>query len=201
MGFLLFRGGCQIVSEFLARREGGFTLLEVIVTMALIAILSAVTVLTMAFYIPNLRLKSAAQDINIQIQKARLEAIRRSRVVAIKFFETDVSGVQKYGPIIWVDDNYDPLVIPLPEAGEEVLFRMPIDESGLIRDIQSYRGVRFSNSHAGLDSVSDGVTFLNNVFVLNSRGISNNAGSVHLYNARGRTKEVMVTLGGAVRVF
>lgn len=191
------------MSEFLARREAGFTLFEVIVVMALIAILSAVTVLSMAFYIPNLRLKSAAQDINIQIQKARLEAIRRNGLVAIRFYATDVSGTQKFGPIIWVDENYDSANIahPLLEAGEEVLFRMPMDESGAIPEVQNYTGIRFSDSHAGDDGVNDGVTFSDNALVLNSRGISNEAGSVHLYNARGRTKEIMVTLGGAVRVF
>ena len=191
------------MSEFLARREAGFTLFEVIVVMALIAVLSAVAVLSMAFYIPNLRLKSAAQDINIQVQKARLEAIRRTGLVAVRFYATDVSGAQMFGPIIWVDDNYDSAnaAHPLLETGEEVLFRMPMDESGAIAEIQNYKGIRFDNSHAGVDGVSDGVTFPDNAFVLNSRGISNKAGSVHLYNARGRTKEIMVTLGGAVRIF
>lgn len=183
--------------DFYSRREAGFTLFEVVVVMALIAILSAVAVLSMAFYIPNLRLKSAAQDINLQIRKSRLEAIRRSERVAIRFYATDVSGTQKFGPIIWVDDNYDPgnPAHPLLETGERVLFRMPLDESGGVPEVQQYKGIRFDNSYAG-----DGVTFQDNAFVLNSRGISNRSGSIHLYNARGRTKEVMVTLGGATRI-
>lgn len=191
--------------NFLARRETGFTLLEVIVVMALIAIISSVAVLSMAFYIPNVRLKSAAQDINIQIQKARLEAIRRSSTVAVRFHATDVSGAQKFGPIIWLDNNYDPSVgtHPLLEAGEEVLFRMPVDDSGAIIEVEKYKGVGFDSSHDG-----DGVTFFNNAFAFNSRGILKKKngspsldGSVYLLNSRGRTKEIMVTLGGAVRVF
>ncbi len=159
----------------------------------------------MAFYLPNLRLKSAAQDINIQIQKARLEAIRRSQPVAIRFFVSDLAGVESFAPIIWVDENYDPSVVPLLEAGEEVLFRMPANEVSVdIWETTSIKGVRFNPDKDGdgiNDADSDGVTFIGNNFVLNSRGISNKAGSVHLVNTRGRARMVMVTLGGAVRVF
>ena len=195
------------MSEFRARREAGFTLLEVIIAMALIAILSAVAVLSMAFYIPNLRLKSVALDLDNQVQRARLEAIRRSRHVAIRFFDTDVSGTQKFGPIIWVDENYDSSLAthPLLEAGEEVLFRMPVNEVGAnIWESVETSVVRFNHDKDG-DSVTDadpdGVTFIGNNIVLNSRGLSNKGGSIHLVNTRGRTKEVMVTLGGAVRIF
>ena len=195
------------MSVFLASREAGFTLFEVIVAMALIAILSAVTVLSMAFYIPNIRLKAFTKDINIQIQKARIEAIRRGRPIAVKFFVTDLSGIEKFGPIIWVDENYDASNInhPLLEVGEDVLFRLPVNEAGTdIWESISTRGVRFNPDKDGdsiTDPDSDGVTFIGNNFVINRRGLSNKAGSVHLINARGKTKEIVVTLGGAVRVF
>jgi prepilin-type N-terminal cleavage/methylation domain-containing protein len=67
--FLLVAGGCKIGSNFLARREAGFTLLEVIVVMALIAVISSVSILSMAYYIPNVRLKSVAQDLDIQTRE------------------------------------------------------------------------------------------------------------------------------------
>jgi Tfp pilus assembly protein FimT len=181
--------------------------MEVVVTMALIAIISSIAVLSMAFYIPNLRLKSVSQDINIQLQKARLEAIRRSRPIAVRFFASDLSGVEKFGPIVWVDENYDSSNVahPLLEAGEEVLFRMKVNEvSANIWESVETAGVRFNHDRDGdgvTDVDSDGVTFAGNSFVLNQRGVSNKAGSVHLVNARGKTKEIMVTLGGAVRVF
>lgn len=185
--------------NFLARREAGFTLLEVIVVMVVVTIISSVSILSMAFYIPNVRLKSVAQDLNIQIQRARLEAIRRSRPVAVRFFTPDLSGAQKYGPIIWIDENYDSANVahPLLETGEEVLFRMPVNEvSANVWESVTTKGLRFNHA---IDV--DGVTFTNKNFVLNSRGISNKSGSIHLVNTRGKTKEIMVTLGGAVRVF
>jgi prepilin-type N-terminal cleavage/methylation domain-containing protein len=195
------------VSIFLARREAGFTLLEVIVVMVLVTIISSVSILSMAFYIPNVRLKSVAQDLNIQIQRARLEAIRRSRPVAVRFFTPDLSGTRKYGPIVWIDENYDSgnLAHPLLETGEEVLFRLPVNEVGAnIWESVTTKGLRFNpdkDADGVTDADSDGVTFTDNNFVLNSRGISNKSGSIHLVNTRGKTKEIMVTLGGAVRIF
>lgn len=116
--------------------------------MALIAVISSVSILSMAYYIPNVRLKSVAQDLDIQIQRARLEAIRRSRPVAVRFFTPDLIGTQKYGPIVWIDENYDSSngAHPLLETGEEVLFRMPVNEVGAnIWESVATKGVRFNH--------------------------------------------------------
>ena len=175
------------MSEFVANREAGFTLFEVVVAMALIAILSAVTVLSMAFYIPNLRLKSVAQEINIQLRKARLEAIQSGRNCHVEFHK--VVGGETFSPFIWVDrDNDDSM-----DAGEEI-FKMQV-ETG-VWEFTRYKGVRFDGAQ-GTNGIS-GLT--GNKFVLNRRGLSDGDGSIHLLNARGSTKTVMVTLGGAVRI-
>lgn len=202
------------MSEFLARREAGFTLIEVIVVMALIAILSAVTVLSMAFYIPNLRLKSASQDINIQIQKARLEAIRQSRRCYVEFFRT-VDG-ETFSPFIWMeledeDDDpsdaavYEPTDNDADGVVDTVVFSLPVSLVDGEWELKSPRGVRFDANFGD----ADGVTFPGSPvlsapvkrFHINSRGISNSSGSVYLVNTRGKTKEIMITLGGAVRIF
>jgi len=192
------------VSVFLASREAGFTFFEVVVAMALIAILSAVTVLSMAFYIPNVRLKSAAQDFNIQIQKARLEAIRQSRSCYVEFFRT-VDG-ETFSPFIWMEledeDNdssdaavYEPIDNDADGIVDTVVFRLPVSLVDGQWELNSPRGIRFDAAYG------DGVTFAGNNFVINRRGISDKAGSIHLVNARGGTKEIVVTLGGAIRVF
>ena len=180
------------MSEFLARREAGFTLIEMIVVMSVIAVLSAAAILSLAFYIPNLRLKSAAQEMSLQIHKTRLEAIRRGSPVVIKFFVAEPAGTQKYGPVSWVDKDNDSVM----DVGEEVLFRMPVEEvSPSVWEFLSYGGVRFDETQAG-----NGVSFTDNTVVLNSRGMSQEDGSIFLLNARGRTRRIWVTLGGAVRV-
>lgn len=65
--------------------------------MALIAILSAVTVLSMAFYLPNVRLKSATQEINIHLRKARLEDLQSGRVCHVEVHK--VLGVKPFVPL------------------------------------------------------------------------------------------------------
>lgn len=172
-------------------RKAGFTLLEVVIVMAMIAILSSVAVVSMAFYIPSLRLKSAAQDINVQIQKARLEAIRTSQRCGVKFFHT-IDGIM-YAPVIWLEDNTN----DEPDAGEKIIYRMEVSEEAPgLRAMRQYGGIRYNNAFGG-----DGVTFGDNKIVFNRRGMSDKSGSIYLYNARGQTRQVLVTLGGAVRVY
>lgn len=198
------------MSELFARREPGYTLLEVILVMALIAILSVVTTLSMAFYIPNLRLKSATQDINIQISRARLEAIRQSRHCYIDFFRT-VDG-KTFSPFIWMeledeDGNpnnvavYEPVDNDLDGVTDQVIFSLPVSIVDGEWELDNYPGIRYD---VGFGS-ADGVTFPVisapvKRFRLNSRGLSSNAGDIHLRNARGRTRQIMVTLGGATRI-
>ena len=195
---------------FLAQKESGFTLLEVIVTVALIATLSAVSVLSLAFYVPNLRLKSAAQDISIQIRKARLEAVRQNRRCYVEFYRT-INGTT-YSPFVWLDledeDNnplnsavYEPLDNDGDGIVDSLVFSLPVRLVDGEWELTNYRGIRFD---AGFGN-ADGVTFpLLSApvkrFYVNSRGVSNTSGSIYLRNARGRSREILVTLGGATRI-
>jgi len=180
--------------------------------MALIAILSSITILSLAFYIPNLRIKSATQDINNQFQKARLEAIRQNRRCYVDFFRT-VNG-QVYSPFVWLElvDSGGDLVgsisynsaVPIyePNLGDITIFRLPVTQVDGEWELSEYRGVRYgvAGFPDGVEDfpVTDSPTVKG--FFFNSRGISNATGSVHLRNARGRNKEIMVTLGGATRI-
>lgn len=176
--------------DFRGRRQGGFSLFEVILVMALISILSAVSVLSFAYFIPGLRLKSAAQEINIQVQKARLEAIRTRQTCHVEFFRT-VDGVL-CGPVVWLDKDRDGTLDP----GEKSFCMELVEDFPGVRGVRSYGGIGFDNALGG-----DGVTFAGDRTAFNSRGVSTTAGSVRLINSRGQTKQLLVTLGGAVRVF
>lgn len=174
-------------------QEAGFTLIEVLVVVAVIAILAGAATLSFAAFAPSLRIRQAGQELHLQIQKARLEAIRRSRPCYVEFHRT-VDGV-RYAPLIWLDENRDGIY----QSGEAV-FRQQVNPENL--ELAGFRGVRFDTARGGGDGVAfaAGATSAENVFRFNSRGLSDKAGAIHLVNSAGQGRILDVTLGGAVRI-
>lgn len=171
------------------RRNDGYTLLEVIVVMAIIAILAGLATLSLAEFLPGLRLRRASQELQLQLQKARLEAVRRNRNCCVEFHKQ--VGGKRYAPIIWVEDDGDSVF----EAGEEIVYRQEV--AGGTLELDGYGGIRFNPAQGG----GDGVTFTGNAFRFDSRGLCRPAGgAIHLLNNKGREKIINVTLGGAVRI-
>lgn len=175
------------------RGDAGFTLVEVIVTIAVIAILAGIASLSIASYLPALRLRQASQELQLQMQKARLEAVRRNRPCYVEFHRT--VGGRLYAPLIWVDENRDGAF----QAGED-FFRQ--EAVAVTMELAGYGGIHFDATLGG----GDGVTFAAsatsaaNAFRFNQRGLSDKGGSIHLRNSVGRSKAIDVTLGGAIRI-
>lgn len=175
------------------RNEAGFTLAELLVTIAVIAILAGIATLSIASYLPSLRLKQASQELQLQIQKARLEAVRRNRPCYVEFHRN--VGGRLYAPLIWVDENRDGIYQP----GED-FFRQEATAGTM--ELTGYGGILFDAAVGG----GDGVTFVAsatsgvNAFRFNQRGLSDKGGTIHLRNSVGRIKTIDVTLGGAIRI-
>jgi len=66
-------------------RPDGFTLIEVLVTMVIIAIAAGLTAPALIAMAPNMALKSMAQELYSDIQKAKVKAIKENRSVSITF--------------------------------------------------------------------------------------------------------------------
>ena len=66
-----------------ARRQPGFTLVELMVTLAVVGILAAVAVPAMTSLINGNRLAGTASELSASLQLARSEALRRSSSVTI----------------------------------------------------------------------------------------------------------------------
>lgn len=66
-------------------RNSGFTLIEMMIVIAVIGILLSVSTPAIIRWLPNYRLKSVASDLVSNFQKAKLEAVKRNTNVLIKF--------------------------------------------------------------------------------------------------------------------
>lgn len=68
-----------------AIKAGGFTLVEMMVVIAIISIVSAIVFSGLSKWVPNYRLKGAAQELHAAMQRAKSMAISSNRNVGIEF--------------------------------------------------------------------------------------------------------------------
>ncbi len=92
-----------------ARDQGGFTLVEVVVGLALIAIMAAIAAPSMSKALPRIKLRRAAYQLTNDLQLARLKCISSNKQARI-VFNTGSDTYTRY-----LDADRDGLF----EAGEE----------------------------------------------------------------------------------
>ena len=175
------------------KRESGFTLQEVLITFAIISILSAIAVPGFSRWLPNYRLKSAARDVVSNFQLAKLTAIKKGINCTITFNQ-DIGGTV-YDYVVYEDANnnleYD--------AGEQVVNKVAFSEH--------YTGVSFDTTQGG----GDGLDFTDNdnslpstAFRLNGLTRDNaggsGAGTVFLINTQNKTASIVVSAAGSVTI-
>jgi type IV fimbrial biogenesis protein FimT len=81
------------------RNQSGFSLMELMTVMAIVAIVTAVAVPNFISWLPDHRLRSAADDINTSFQFARMQAVRENGNVTI---EVDAANDEL---IVFLDDG------------------------------------------------------------------------------------------------
>lgn len=73
-------------SEYrLSKDIQGFTLIEVMVTLAIIAVVTAISAPAFTALAPNMQLKSATRDLFSHLQEAKMLAIKENRKVSVQF--------------------------------------------------------------------------------------------------------------------
>jgi prepilin-type N-terminal cleavage/methylation domain-containing protein len=71
------------------RRKSGFTIMELMIVVSIIAVMSAIAVPNFTNWAPKFRLWSATDDIVKHLMLARMTAISQNRDVAVSFFKSE----------------------------------------------------------------------------------------------------------------
>ncbi|MBU4230742.1 MAG: GspH/FimT family pseudopilin [Proteobacteria bacterium] len=175
--------------EKLQHRRAGFTLVELMIVVAIMGILAGIAFSLMRNWLPNMRLRGAARDVYSVMQRAKAEAIERGVNVAIAYNTV----ANTYTMFVDVNSNR------LQDAGEISLL-----SSGPMPD-----GVAFDNRPApplpatevkGADGIVDGVSFAGNAVAFTPRGLPVGTGTVALLATTGRQRTVTVSIAGRVRM-
>ncbi|QTA92790.1 pilus assembly FimT family protein [Desulfonema magnum] len=164
------------------RKNSGFTLIELFVTMALMAILAAFAVPNIMKWVPNYRLKSAVQDTFSNFQRAKLMAAKRNITCTIIFNQPIDDKTYDY--VVFLDPNnnleYD--------NDEDVIAKVNLKEK--------YKG--------SVDT--ENITFQDNVVAFRPNGLPRNKGNglgmgtVSLKNTNGRITDIILSSAGSVRI-
>jgi type IV fimbrial biogenesis protein FimT len=173
-------------------KKDGFTLMELMVTMVVLAIVVTITIPVFARWLPDYRLRAAARDLFSNFQLAKMTAVRNNSNCAITF--NQAVGGTVYDYVVFVDSDNDVEY----DAGEEVVTRV------LWTD---YKDVVFDTTQGG----GDGLTFFNNddglpSIAFRSNGLPRNnaggfgAGTAFLVNTKNMTRSVVISSGGNIRI-
>jgi type IV fimbrial biogenesis protein FimT len=182
--------------------ETGFTLMEVIVTCAIIGIIAAIAIPSFSSLLPRYRLRLASQELLSNFQLAKITAIKRNTNCTISFslppafnkYFNDGSGNYEYA--VFIDSNRDLEY----DAGEQVIAKKKWTDYN--------NDVKFDTTQGG----GDGVTFLSNNFGLPSISFRSNGlpvnkngipsgGTVFLTNTNNsRTMQINLTTAGGVTI-
>ena len=173
-------------------RLSGFTLIEVVMAMAVLAILAAISIPGISHLLPNYRLKAAARGMVSNFQLAKFTAIKRNTNCAISF--NQMIGARTYDYVIYVDSDNDLEY----DAGEEVItHKCWADYGSTSYDFSQGGGdgLNFVNNDDGLPSIA----FQPKGFPVNNIG-GLGMGTVFLRNTNNRTTRVVVSSAGNIRI-
>ncbi|MCP4605807.1 MAG: prepilin-type N-terminal cleavage/methylation domain-containing protein [Proteobacteria bacterium] len=157
--------------NIIREKQRGFTLIEVVMVIAIIAILLTIAVPAINGWLPNYRLKSAARDLYSTFQMARMEAVKANERRGVSFdaaagtYQILSSGDD--GTFGTADDPAPKTAVVLSDYGSGVSFG-PGNA-----DFQATGGA-FPGAFNGIKYTGDLATF-------NSRGLMR-SGTIYLQN-------------------
>jgi prepilin-type N-terminal cleavage/methylation domain-containing protein len=183
----------------------GFTLVELMVTLTVIAIVAALAAPSLIMLAPDMALRSAARDLYAKLHEAKMRAIKESSRISIRFngayYYIDADGDNAYTPSAvdtFTDTNGDGVYNP----GE------PFADVDGNKVYSGEIAINFTDYGYGVDrGTGNAIANWNNdpctqagVITFNSRGTSG-SGTIYLENRnRDISYAVTVVSAGSIRI-
>ncbi|MBT3367977.1 MAG: prepilin-type N-terminal cleavage/methylation domain-containing protein [Nitrospina sp.] len=156
------------------KRNAGFTLMEMMIVVAVFGIIAAVAIPAFMSLLPGMRLNGSARDIFMVMSQTRMQAVSKNTIGVVKFNPSNNSFTA------WLDDG---------PAGNN----WALDSTDtLIKSGSTETGVSISNT-----------TIPYHTFGYNSRGLpagTPGAYDITLTNSKGETQKVEVNAFGTVKM-
>ena len=166
------------------QKSSGFTLMELLVTIAIIAVVSAIAVPNFMSWLPKYRLGNASREVLSILKKTRVRAVKDNLLCAVQFNV----GNESYTAI--EDDG----------AGTADTDGDGIPDGRGDRIFQASETVIAAGSLlAGINIVSTtGLTGGRVVF--DTQGVASESGDILLRNDRGDSRTIVIELAGSSRI-
>lgn len=173
----------------------GFTLVELMVALAIVALLLMFVAPSSAIWIQNTRLRSSAEAVTSCMQTARLEAIKRNTYVSCQLIDPNSSA--------WLVCLYDPVNNVCQSAQPNLAQRDKSEDAGI-----TTFGVDFTNSNTAIALSSGNNMPAQSTFDYFGRLASTAPNNVMRIDVRNtqlsandeRRLVVTITLGGQIHV-
>jgi type IV fimbrial biogenesis protein FimT len=157
------------------QKTSGFTLMELMVTIAIIAILSAIAIPNFVAWVPKFKLGGASRDVLAILQKTRVQAVKDNTNYVLMFN----TGNESY--TAFLDDG----------AGN------PADSGNGILDAGERVLVQKTLAN-GIDISA--TTLPGDLVVFNTQGVASSAGTITLTDNSGNARQIILELAGGSRI-
>ncbi|NLZ17265.1 MAG: prepilin-type N-terminal cleavage/methylation domain-containing protein [Desulfobulbaceae bacterium] len=170
----------------------GFTLTELLIVLAIIGTLTAVVLPSFFSMLPGIYLKGAVQQLYSDLQRAKIEAIKRNANTMMVFTAVDCANIALGTPspngsyTVFIDDG----------GGDAAKAKNKVQDAGEVTLLTTTMP-----RHVALCSNDSGITFTGNKVGFTPRGlpVGKNIGKVTLKNTRESKYTLSISMAGSIR--
>jgi Tfp pilus assembly protein FimT len=181
-------------------RERGATLSEIIISLAVVGVMTAVGLPKLVKIIPNYRLTGTARSLVVHIHRAKLKAVQEG---SIYYFDFDLDGdgnLESGGCFLWGDRNGNRRK-ELLEKSDMVMDFGTLANVRLQPYSRKLGGPKHGPNNTKIDAGGgDGVSFNQNRIKFNPNGTCS-TGTIYLHNANGRTLAIRLRFNGLTQLW